>query len=215
MDPLVRSLPGAAMLKVGLEAYCRDGGEFVRSLARDGHGVFLDLKFFDIPNTVARATAEVARLGVRFLTLHASGGRAMLEAAVAAARDVDPALVCLGVTVLTSLTGEELPGVWDSSTTVENKAQRLARMAVDAGCGGVVASPREAAALRATLGEEPLIVCPGIRPAGEAQGDQRRTATAGEARRSGADYLVVGRPITGAQDPAGAYAALLREIRAA
>lgn len=215
MRPLADALAEVPIVKVGLEAYVREGADLVRALTRRGHGVFLDLKLHDIPNTVARATREVAALGVRFLTLHASGGPAMMEAAVAAAREVDPSLVCLGVTVLTSLSGDELPGVWDPRTSVAEKVAHLARVAVGAGAGGVVASPLEAAALRRALGPEPLLVCPGIRPPGAAPSDQRRTATPREALAAGADYLVVGRPITGAADPAEAHRALLGEIRTA
>jgi orotidine-5'-phosphate decarboxylase len=180
-----------------------------------GGRVFLDLKYHDIPATVAGAVAAAARLGVGLLTVHASGGAAMLRAAAAAAReagDARPRIVA--VTVLTSLDRAALHRELGVPIAVEGHAANLALLARDAGCDGVVASPREAARLRALLGPGALIVTPGIRPAGGAAHDQARTATPATAVRAGADYLVVGRPVTEAADPAAAAAAMLAEIPA-
>jgi orotidine-5'-phosphate decarboxylase len=210
---LVAALPFIRTFKIGMEAFYRDGPEIVREIRGAGHDVFLDLKLHDIPNTVRRATAAVGPLGVRFLTVHASGGGEMVGAAVAAARESAPELTVLGVTLLTSLSGEELSGVWDEATTAEDKVTALARLAIEAGAGGVVAAAREAARLRALLGPSCAIVCPGIRPEGGDSGDQRRVATPGEAIEGGASHLVVGRPIIAAPDPAEAARRILEEMR--
>ncbi len=212
LRPLVDRLSSVRTFKVGMEAFYREGAALVEWLGERGHPVFLDLKLHDIPNQVERAARVVAELGVRFLTVHASGGPAMLAAAVRGAAAVSPDLKILGVTVLTSLQGDELPSVWDPATSVEAKVLALAGMARDAGCHGVIASPRETAALRRRLGSEMLIVTPGVRPAAAETGDQRRTAAPRDAIAAGADHLVVGRPITAAPDPAAAAAAVMSEI---
>jgi orotidine-5'-phosphate decarboxylase len=178
-----------------------------------GGRVFLDLKYHDIPATVAGADEAAARLGVGLLTVHASGGAAMLRAATAAARAAGqdrPRIVA--VTVLTSLDRAALHRELGVPVSVEGHAVHLADLARAAGCDGVVASPREAGRLRAALGAAAVIVTPGIRPAGGAADDQARVATPAAAVRAGADYLVVGRPITGAPDPAAAAAAILAEM---
>ena len=201
------------LFKVGLELFSAEGPAMVRELVRLGHGVFLDLNFHDIPNTVRGAAREAARLGVALLNVHASGGRRMMEAALEGAREGaaggTPPLV-LGVTLLTSLASEDLVEIgWDDSAA--SNVIRLARLAHAARLGGVVASPQEAAAIRGILGPDFVIVTPGIRPAAAAD-DQARVSTPEAAIRAGADYLVVGRPITQAPDPIAAAEAILEEI---
>ena len=201
--------------KVGLELYTAAGPAAVTALGRQGR-VFLDLKFHDIPATVAGAVAAATRLGVDLLTVHAAGGTAMLLAAAeAAARTAEligrrPPTV-LGITLLTSGDAAVMKEAGIAGTPAE-AAVRLARLALAAGLGGVVASPADAAAIRTACGPDLLIVCPGIRPAGAAADDQRRVATPRAAIDAGADVLVVGRPITRARDPRGAAQELAREI---
>ena len=198
-------------VKLGLEAFTAGGPELVRRVRDLGTPVFLDLKLHDIPNTVERAARNAARLGVALLTVHASGGAAMLEAAVAGAAGAEHPPAILAVTVLTSLDDAALAelGVPGGAAA---RVCAWAEMARRAGCGGVVCSPREAAALRAALGAGFLLVTPGIRPAGESAGDQRRIATPAAALAAGADVLVVGRPITAAPDPAAAADAIAAEL---
>jgi orotidine-5'-phosphate decarboxylase len=212
---LVDQLEGAARwFKVGLELYIAAGNSLVAELQRRGFSIFLDLKLHDIPNTVAGAVRSAARLGVDMLTVHAGGGAAMLEAAAEAAEDSETAPALLAVTVLTSLDGAHLAATGVSGSATE-QVERLATMAWGCGVQGFVCSPVEAAGLRGSLGTEPLLVIPGIRPEGAAIGDQRRVATPGAAIAAGASYLVVGRPITRATDPAGAARAILAEMQAA
>lgn len=188
--------------KVGLELYTREGPGVVRALRGRQKQVFLDLKVLDIPNTVARTVEAARELGAGLLTVHAQGGSAMLEAAVAAA---GPDLKILAVTVLTSLDREPLAEIWDRPvTSVRDEVLRLARFGRDAGVQGVVASPLEAADLRKALGSEALVVTPGIRLAQGDQHDQVRVATPEAAVRNGASHLVVGRAVT--EDPAPAEA---------
>jgi len=213
---LVQALEGrVGCFKVGLEAFTALGPAIVEELASRGARVFLDLKLHDIPNTVERAAAACARLGVFMFNVHASGGPAMMAAALAgAAAGTPPGAtrpLVLGVTLLTSLDEQalrelELPG--PPAATV----LRWALLAERAGLDGVVCSPQELAPLRAALPRRFLLVTPGIRPAGSAAGDQKRIATPAAAVAAGADYLVVGRPITQAPDPARAAEAILREI---
>jgi orotidine-5'-phosphate decarboxylase len=206
---------GVGMFKVGAQLFTAAGPTAVEMVRKRGARVFLDLKYHDIPATVSGAVREAARLGVALLTVHASGGARMLRAAADAAAAVGrerPRI--LAVTVLTSLDRATLQRELGVPSAVEGHAVHLADLAREAGCDGVVASPREAARLRALLGRGALIVTPGIRPAGGAADDQARTATPAVAVRAGADYLVVGRPITGAPDPAGAAAAIVAEIAA-
>ena len=200
----------ADFYKVGFELYTRSGPDVVRELVERGKQVFLDIKLHDIPNTVGRAVAVASELGVDLLTVHVSGGPSMMEAA-AKARGGD--LKLLGVTVLTSLSPDEMSTVWDREIrSVREEVGRLAVLASDTGMNGVVASALEASWIRRHLGEDFLIVTPGIRPAGSDAGDQDRIATPADAVAAGADYLVIGRPITQATDPAAALAAVLREI---
>ena len=191
----------------------------MEAAVKRGVRVFLDLKFHDIPNTVAGAVREAARLGVFMLNVHASGGLAMMraaaEAVARAASDVGGSrALCLGVTVLTSLDRQALQREAGVAATVEAHVLHLARLARVAGLDGCVASPREIVPLRLSLGPSWVIVTPGIRASGPTH-DQARTATAAAAVRAGADYLVVGRPITHAPDPARAAAALVDEIAVA
>ncbi|MBP1642366.1 MAG: orotidine 5'-phosphate decarboxylase [Acidobacteria bacterium] len=200
--------PRVGVLKVGLEAFVRFGPAAVEAARRAGGRVFLDLKLHDIPNTVAGAVASALELGADFLTVHAGGGPAMLEAAVRAAGG---RLGVLAVTVLTHLDAAELARL-DLPGTAAERALAWARLAREAGCAGVVCSPRELAALRPVLPRPFLLVTPGIRPAGAEAGDQKRTATPAAALAAGADLLVVGRPLTGAPDPDAALAALAAEL---
>ncbi len=200
--------------KVGKQLFTAEGPNLVRDLVASGRKVFLDLKFHDIPNTVAGAVHSAAGLGVSMLTVHASGGSKMLRAAVDAANaGKNPPLV-LAVTVLTSLDDGDLPEIGISGR-VADQVLRLAKLARENGCGGVVASPQEVKHLRATLGAGFALVTPGVRPAGTDVGDQARVATPAEAIRNGASHLVVGRPITEAKDPVRAARAILDEIAAA
>lgn len=214
---LVERLPEADFVKVGLQLFVAAGPDVVRALGGLGKRVFLDLKFHDIPNTVARAVESAAALGVELLTLHASGGEAMLRAARAAAGPVGeggPAL--LGVTVLTSLSGAELGRAWGrADVDAAGEVLRLAEAARDAGLDGVVASVHEARAIRERTSGALRVLTPGIRLAGDAAGDQARVATPAEAARAGADYLVIGRSVTAAPDPSAALARVLAELRSA
>ncbi len=209
---LARVLAGrVGTVKVGLEAFTAHGPEMVREVRALGAPVFLDLKLHDIPNTVERAARNAARLGAAMLTVHASGGEAMLRAAVAGAAEAERPPAVLAVTVLTSLDDAALDGLGIPGGAA-GRVRAWAEMARRAGCGGVVCSPHEAAALRAALGAGFLLVTPGVRPAGAVGADQRRVATPRAAVEAGADILVVGRPITGAGDPAAAAEAILAEI---
>ncbi len=196
--------------KIGMQLYTAEGPPVVRTLVSSGRQVFLDLKYHDIPNTVAAAVREAAQLGVSMLTVHASGGAKMLRAAVEAAGRVQ----ILAVTVLTSMDESELQQAGVSGKLL-NQVLRLASTALEAGCAGVVSSAREVKALRAKLGQNFLIVTPGVRPAGADHADQARVVTPAEAVRSGATHIVVGRPITGSKDPAAAARAIQQEINAA
>jgi orotidine-5'-phosphate decarboxylase len=220
-EALVERLAGVvSYFKVGSALFTAAGPPAVEMVRRRGARVFLDLKYHDIPTTVAGAVEAAARLGVALLTVHASGGAAMLRAAAEAARAAGPDRPRIAaVTVLTSLDRAALQGELGVPVAVEGHAVHLAALARGAGCDGVVASPREAARLRAILGRailgpRALIVTPGIRLAGGAADDQARTATPAIAVRAGADYLVVGRPITAAADPAAAAAAVLAQVPA-
>jgi orotidine-5'-phosphate decarboxylase len=183
--------------------------------AAEGHRLFLDLKLHDIPNTVAGATRSACRIAPHFLTIHAAGGMAMMRAAVEAAREAagDAAPRLLAITVLTSLDASDLDATGQRGP-VADQARRLADLAQRAGVAGVVCSPHEVAALRAQCGPGFVLVTPGIRPAWAASGDQKRITTPAEAIASGADHLVIGRPITQAPDPAEALARICAEIEA-
>ena len=197
--------------KVGKQLFTAEGPQVVRDLVSSGRKVFLDLKYHDIPNTVGAAVREATKLGASMLSVHASGGGAMLRSAVEAARDVNPAVKILGVTVLTSVTDSDLEKMGVRGGVVD-QVLRLAAMALANGCQGIIASAREASELRNELGNEFLIVTPGVRPAGTGHGDQARVVTPEEAISSGASYIVVGRPITHAADPAAEAKAILGQI---
>ncbi|MHB1046809.1 MAG: orotidine-5'-phosphate decarboxylase [Thermoanaerobaculia bacterium] len=207
--------PEVGVLKVGLEAFCAHGPGLVREVAAIAP-VFLDLKLHDIPNTVGGAAAAAARTGASLLNVHAGGGLEMMRAAGERAREAAaaaglPVPRVIAVTVLTSLDAAALSAVGLVGTPRE-AALRLALLAREAGLDGVVCSPEEITAIRSACGPEFLLVVPGIRPAGSDAGDQKRIATPGAAARAGADLLVIGRPITGAPDPAGAARAIAAEI---
>ena len=203
----------ADFYKIGLELYTREGPSVVSDLRSRDKRVFLDLKLHDIPNTVAGAVAGASELGVQLLTVHAAGGRAMLEVAREAAGG---GLRLLAVTVLTSLEAADLCGVWGREvSSVRDEVSRLTSIARGAGVDGVVAAASDAARIRAEAGGDFLIVVPGIRPRGSDRDDQRRVATPAEAVCAGADYLVVGRAVTRAPDPAAALAAVLTEVEEA
>jgi orotidine-5'-phosphate decarboxylase len=197
--------------KVGSPLYTLAGPGVIHELRERGKDVFLDLKFHDIPSTVARAVEAAATLDVQLVTLHAGGGTAMMKAAVQAAGGGGPKL--LGVTILTSFTPAEVEAVWDKEVrSVRDEVVRLAALAAEAGLQGVVTSPLEAEALRRRHGPDFLIVTPGIRLEDEAPGDQARTATPAGAVRAGADYLVIGRPILNAPDRRAAAEAIRSEV---
>ncbi len=206
------------MFKVGLELFAAEGPVLARYLVATGEKIFLDLKLHDIPNTVRAAAREAAQLGVSILNVHASGGRRMMEAAregaeEGAGRIGSPRPLVVAVTVLTSLGDNDL-GEMGVTGGAEEAVLRLARLARAAGLDGVVASPREIAALRRELGRDFVIVTPGIRPASAAMGGQVRVATPAAAVRAGADFLVVGRPITEAGDPVATADSIVAEIEA-
>jgi orotidine-5'-phosphate decarboxylase len=197
--------------KVGGPLFTRDGPAVVRELRQRRKRLFLDLKYHDIPNTVARSVEAAADLGVDLLTLHATGGPAMLRAARAAVAETGPRL--LGVTLLTSFSAADLEEVWAKELrSMREEVSRLAGLVADAGLDGVVASALEAEALKRRHGPGFLVVTPGIRPSGGTAADHVRTATPGDAARAGADYLVVGRPILEADDPAAVVAGILDEL---
>jgi orotidine-5'-phosphate decarboxylase len=200
----------ALTYKVGMQLYTAEGPQVVRDLVASGRRVFLDLKYHDIPNTVGAAVSEAAKLGVSMLTVHASGSAKMLRAAVDAAK-ASPELIVLAITVLTSMDGGDLEKI-GMQGTVKDSVVRLATIALANGCQGVVTSAQEASALRAELGHEFAIVTPGVRPAGSSVGDQVRVVTPAEAIAAGATHIVVGRPITGAADPAAEARAILGQI---
>jgi orotidine-5'-phosphate decarboxylase len=202
-----------AWFKVGLELFVAAGPAVLEPLLRRGHHVFLDLKLHDIPNTVAGAVRSAASLGAEMLTVHAAGGPAMLAAAQEALAGLAHAPQLLAVTVLTSMDAPQVKAIGVDRSPAE-QVELLARMGLAAGISGFVCSPREVRAVRALTGPEGTLVIPGIRPAGGSTGDQKRIATPAEALQMGASYLVVGRPITQAADPAKAAEAILAEMAA-
>jgi orotidine-5'-phosphate decarboxylase len=206
--------PYVGGLKLGLEFVSANGPEGVRTMVKSGLPVFLDVKLHDIPNTVAGAMKALAPLGASLINVHASGGGAMMRAAVEAASSVHPKPMLLAVTVLTSLDAADLAAMGVSGTPLE-QVVRLARLTKESGVDGVVCSPQEIAAVRAAGGPNFLIVTPGVRPAGGSLDDQRRVMTPKQALEAGADLLVIGRPITSAADPAEAAKSILAQLRAA
>ncbi|HVT71819.1 MAG TPA: orotidine-5'-phosphate decarboxylase [Lacunisphaera sp.] len=214
--PLLRQLRGQLRwVKIGLQMFTAYGPNYVREVAGLGFDIFLDLKLHDIPNTVARAVESLAPLPIRMLTLHTSGGGEMMRAALAAQQRHNPRLLLLGVTVLTSTDDAGLREIGVTSTTPEQVA-RLGQLAAGAGLRGLVCSPLEVALLRGRLPADMQLVTPGIRPANEPGGDdQKRVMSPADAARAGASYIVVGRPILKAADPAAAARALLAELNGA
>jgi orotidine-5'-phosphate decarboxylase len=200
--------------KVGMQLYTAEGPQVVRDLISSGKKVFLDLKYHDIPNTVAAAIREAGQLGVTMLTVHASGGTRMLRAAVDAARISNTAQQVLAVTVLTSMNSNDLNEVGVPGQ-LPDQVLHLATIALEAGCDGVVSSAHEVRNLCARLGHNFLAVTPGVRPAGAAHGDQARVVTPAEAIAAGATHIVVGRPITAAPNPAAVVETVLREMESA
>ncbi len=196
--------------KIGAQLFTRLGPSIVRDVQKREKKVFLDLKYHDIPNTVAHAAKGAADLGAHLFTLHASGGHAMIEAARVAVEGTDTRI--LAVTVLTSLNENALRNELGIPETPEQAVCRLAKLAINAGAHGIVCSPRELKILRSTLGKEPLIVTPGVRPDWAAQDDQQRVMTPREAAQAGASMVVVGRPILKHPNPAEAAAMILKEM---
>ena len=204
--------PCVGGVKVGLEFFNSNGPDGVRRIVDLGLSVFLDLKFHDIPNTVAGAVRAVAGLGAAIVNVHASGGGAMLTAAAEAAAEHGAGRpLVIAVTVLTSLDDDDLAGVGQKGPAA-SQVERLARLTQSCGLDGVVCSPAEIATLRAACGEGFRLVVPGIRPAWASTGDQKRIMTPRQARDLGADILVIGRPITGSGDPAAAAARIADEL---
>jgi len=198
-----------SFFKVGLQLYTATGPEIVRELLATGAKVFLDLKFYDIPNTLARAIESAANLGVQMVTIHLSGATEMIRAAVAARPNN---MSILGVTVLTSATSQTLCEI-GIAEKIDSQVLRLAKLGVRAGIDGLVASPFEAKLLRAQFGDKIKIVTPGVRPSWSEAGDQKRFMTPRQAIDAGADYLVIGRPITAHSNPREAIAKILEELR--
>ena len=205
--------PKSCHLKIGKEMFTHFGPKFVRRLQQSGHSIFLDLKFHDIPNTCAHAVAAAADLGVWMVNVHASGGRRMMEASrnILEPYGQDKPLL-IGVTVLTSMDQADLFEIGIQCSPKEH-VMNLAGLAQQSGLDGVVCSAQEAMALKATLGQDFRLVTPGIRPAGSALGDQRRTMTPFEAVKAGSDYLVIGRPITQSEDPVQMLANINTSLR--
>ncbi len=198
-------------VKIGLEFVSANGPDGVRAMVATGVPVFLDVKLHDIPNTVAGAMKALAPLGAAIVNVHASGGSAMMRAAAEATRSVPRPSKIIAVTVLTSLAAEDLAAMGIAGTPLE-QVVRLAKLTKDSGLDGVVCSPHEIAAVRAACGREFLIVTPGVRPSTSASDDQKRVMTPKRALEAGADILVIGRPITGAPDPAQAAKEIAAEL---
>ncbi len=209
---IVQSIGEAAnTYKIGKQLFTAEGPQIVRDLVASGRKVFLDLKFHDIPNTVAAAVREAAKLNVSMLTVHASGGSKMLKAAAEAAAQSPAKPMVLAVTVLTSLSDADLSEIGFGGNVI-TQVITLGSLALNAGCGGLVASAKEAGELRRELGPDFAIVTPGVRPAGTSVGDQARVLTPKEAIAAGATYLVVGRPILEAANPSIAAEQIRQEI---
>lgn len=204
-------------IKLGMELFYGMGPEIVRDMRQKGHDIFLDLKLNDIPNTVEKAMMQLGRMGVQYTTIHAMGGSDMIRAAkrglVAGAREVDlPTPKLLAVTELTSISEKQLSEEQNVSLPMADQVLSLARLTSTAGGDGVICSPNEVSYLKPQLPEDFLFVTPGIRPAGAAKGDQKRTMTPAEAAKAGSSAIVVGRPITQSEDPVVAYQAILSEF---
>ncbi|HWD48913.1 MAG TPA: orotidine-5'-phosphate decarboxylase [Rhizomicrobium sp.] len=204
--------PHAGGLKVGLEFIAAQGPDGIRAITALGRPVFADVKFHDIPNTVAGAAREIAKLGVSIFNIHASGGEAMMRAAKDAAASINPDMKIIAVTLLTSLDENDVAAVGYRGTAAD-QVVRLASLAQKSGLDGVVCSAHEIAAIRKECGGDFMLVVPGIRPAGADLADQRRVMTPREAADAGADILVIGRPITGATDPGEAARAIYESLK--
>ena len=208
------SLYGADIrwVKIGLELFTKEGPDLVKEIADLGYQVFLDLKLHDIPNTVTRTVKSLSSLPIQMLTLHASGGKSMMEGAVKAAREYAYNLDLLAVTVLTAIDKDTLIATGVASSP-EGQVARLGHLAIDSGVQGVVCSPQEITLIREELGKDALVVTPGIRPIGSSSNDQKRTLTPAEAAIMGSDFIVVGRPILEAVDPLDAVKKILNELK--
>ena len=215
-DPILRQLRGQLRwVKIGLQMFTAYGPDYVRAVAGLGFNVFLDLKLHDIPNTVAKAVESLAPLPIHMLTLHCAGGSEMMRAALAAQQKHNPQLLLLGVTVLTSMDSSGLQEIGVTTPSAEQVA-RLGQLAATAGLRGLVCSPLEVALLRQQLPAAMQLITPGIRPAHEAgTDDQKRVMTPANAAQAGSSYIVVGRPILQAADPAAAARAILAELACA
>ena len=203
--------PYVGGLKLGLEFFLAHGADGYRRMADIGAPIFLDLKLHDIPNTVAGAVTSILKLQPDFLTLHTGGGAGMMQAAVKAASAAAKKPKLLGVTVLTSMDGDDLKSVGQDNNPAA-QVMRLATLAKSSGFDGVICSPEEVKDLRAKLGADFILMVPGIRPTWASAGDQKRVMTPAEAMQAGATYMVIGRPITGADKPAEAAQRILKEI---
>lgn len=209
---LAKAGPELKWAKIGLQMFTKYGPDYVRQIADLGKNVFLDLKLHDIPNTVAKAVESVGQLPIQMLTIHTCGGKEMMEWALEAQQNINPELQLLGVTVLTSMDqgSLDLLGIRQSPA---DRVAHLANLAKDAGMTGLVCSTHEVQTIRAAHGNHFQLVTPGVRPAGSAAGDQKRIMTPAQAREVGSNYIVVGRPIYGAEDPAAAVASINAELK--
>lgn len=211
LDLVDRVGPSVEWYKVGKQLFTLYGPQAVKALKEKGKKVFLDLKFHDIPNTVAQAVRSALTIGADMTNVHATGSGAMLTAAGAMAKEVDPEAILLAVTVLTSMNQDELNKI-GLEVTPEEQVVRLAKLTQASGVPGVVCSALEISAIREACGEDFVLVVPGIRPAGSSADDQKRIMTPAQAAEAGADYIVVGRPVTKAENPSAAADAITAEL---
>ena len=203
---------GATFYKVGLELFLNSSGKMIEYLAGKKKKIFLDLKFHDIPNTTAMASVFASKENVFMYNVHATGGKKMMSKVVEEVRKIDEKSLLIAVTILTSLSQEEVKETFMTETSIKDLAMNLARLAKESGMNGVVCSPWEAKYIKEALGEEFKTVCPGVRPAWSARNDQTRIMTPKNAMMNGCDFLVVGRPITKHEDPALAARLVVEEI---